>query len=149
MEIRYQFDLAGVDWAAMKATLAEDDFDNGRTPEQLRLLFENSFAACIAMAAGRAIGTARVLSDGVCNAYLVDVWTHTPYRRRGVARAMIEALLEKLPGQHVYTFTDDVVSFYKKLGFTERPTGLEKVVGRWLVNDTLTEPEIPHGSGTR
>jgi GNAT superfamily N-acetyltransferase len=136
MDVEYKLELAGVDWAAMKVLLAEDDFDNGRTPGQLRASFENSYATCIAMAGGQAVGTARVLSDGVCNAYLVDVWTYTPYRRRGVARAMIEALLQKLPGQHVYTFTDDVVEFYRKLGFTERPTGLEKVVGEWLVNDT-------------
>jgi GNAT superfamily N-acetyltransferase len=136
MEIEYKSDLSGVDWAEMKAMLAEDDFDNGRTPRQLRLSFENSFATCIAVADGRAVGTARVLSDGVCNAYLVDVWTYRPYRGRGVARVMIEALLQRLEGQHVYTFTDDVVGLYKKLGFTERPTGLEKVVGKWLVNET-------------
>jgi GNAT superfamily N-acetyltransferase len=142
-DVQYQFDLGGVDWEAMTATLAEDDFDNGRTPEQLRLSFENSFATCIATAGGRVVGTARVLSDGVCNAYLVDVWTYTPYRGRGLARAMIEALLRKLPGQHVYTFTDDVVDFYRKLGFTERPTGLEKVVGQWLMNDTRGGAGLP------
>src|SRR5262245_50804406 len=111
----------------MKSRCAEDHFDNGRTPEQLRRSFENSFAACVAHADNQIIGTARILSDGVCNAYLVDVWTYSPYRRRGVARAMIQSLLAKLPGQHVYTFTDDVPGFYKKLGFTERPTGLQKV----------------------
>ena len=76
-----------------------------------------------------------MLSDGVCNAYLVDVWTYTPFRNRGVARKMIELLIEPLRGQHVYTMTDDVVDFYKKLGFVERPTGLERVIGQWLVND--------------
>src|SRR5688572_10883025 len=136
MDVHYRFDLSGVDWPAMKATLAEDRFDNGRTPEQLRISFENSFATCIAKVGGRCVGTARVLSDGVCNAYLVDVWTYTPYRGRGVARSMIQALLKRLPGQHLYTFTDDVVDFYRKLGFKERPTGLEIVVGKWLENDT-------------
>jgi len=29
------------------------------------------------------------------------------------------------------------MEFYKKLGFTERPIGMEKVVGRWLVNTPL------------
>jgi hypothetical protein len=27
------------------------------------------------------------------------------------------------------------VGFYKKLAFGERPTGMEKVVGQWLVNE--------------
>jgi ribosomal protein S18 acetylase RimI-like enzyme len=133
--MRFELDMTGVDWEQMKRRVAEDDFDNGRTPRQLRESFQNSFAACVAYADGDGgvVGTARVLSDGVCNAYLIDVWTYTPYRRRGVARRMIELLLERLEGQHVYTFTDDVVGFYKRIGFVERPTGLERVVGKWLV----------------
>jgi ribosomal protein S18 acetylase RimI-like enzyme len=134
LKVEYRDDLAGIDWAEMKARVAADNFDNGRTPDQLRRSFENSHATCIAYAGGHIIGTARVLSDGVCNAYLIDVWTYTPCRNRGVARTMIESLLAKLSGQHVYTFTDDVVAFYKRLGFIERPTGLERVVGKWLVN---------------
>lgn len=118
----------------MKATLSVDNFDNGRSPEQLRTSFANSYATCLAYADERIVGTARVLSDGICNAYLVDVWTLTEYRRQGIARTMIEMLLEKLQGQHVYLFTDDVVDFYKRLGFQERPTGLEKVVGQWLID---------------
>lgn len=137
MEIRYQFDLHDVDWAEMKAAVAADNFDNGRMPDQLRRSFQNSFAACVAYAGERIIGTARVLSDGICNAYLVDVWTRSDFRRRGVARTMIRLLVEKLPGQHVYTFTDDVVEFYKKLGFTERGTGLEIMIGSWLAIDSL------------
>jgi len=134
-EITYETNLGGVDWAEMKATLAEDDFDNGRTPEQLRASFENSYAGVVAYDAGRIVGTARVLSDGVCNAYVVDVWTRSPYRKRGVARRMFEMLEAGLEGQHVYLFTDDAADFYSKLGFKEQSTGMSKVVGVWLRND--------------
>ena len=65
VEVNYKTDLEGVDWAEMKATLQEDAFDNGRSPEQLKVSFENSFAVCIAYADHRIIGTARILSDGV------------------------------------------------------------------------------------
>ena len=129
------FDMTDVDWEEMKTTLQEDDFDNGRTPEQLRVSFENSYAACVAYSGGRIIGTARVLSDGVCNAYMVDVWTLSAYRRQGIGRAMINGLLEKLPGQHVYLFTDEAAEFYHKLGFREQGIGLSLVVGQWLVNE--------------
>jgi hypothetical protein len=47
---------------------------------------------------------------------------------------MMELLTKELPGQHVYLFTDNSVDFYKKLGFAEQPTGLSKVMGKWLVN---------------
>lgn len=130
--IEYRMTLAGVDWEALKAALAADAFDNGRTPEQLRRSFENSASSVLATVGGRVIGTARVLSDGVCNAYLVDVWTDSRFRRRGIARGMIERLLSGLDGQHVGLFTQTAVGFYRGLGFAEEPTGMSRVVGRWL-----------------
>ena len=54
-------DLAGVDWAAVKADLARDRFDNGRTPEELRRSFAASAHVCLAWVDGRVVGTARVL----------------------------------------------------------------------------------------
>ena len=134
-EILYKTDLRDVDWARMKSRLAADDFDNGRTPDELRQSFERSHVAVVACDGAEIVGTARALSDGVCNAYVIDVWTFTPYRRRGIARAMMGVLESRLCGQHVYLFTDDAVDFYHKLGFRERPTGMCKVVGTWLRNE--------------
>ncbi len=133
MDVRYQRHLEGVDWAEMKRAVAADDFDNGRSPEQLRQSFANSYASCIAYVEGEIIGTARLLSDGVCNAYVVDVWTMRRCRRRGIATAMIETLLRDVPGQHVYLFTSrETMPFYQKLGFIPQGVGLSRVVGRWL-----------------
>ena len=135
-ETSFQRDLSNIDWAQLKFLLAADRFDNGRSPEQLRASFEDSTATVIARDAdGRIVGTARILSDGVCNAYLVDVWTFSEFRRRGIARRMIETLIEPLRGQHVYLQADpDNIEFYRRLGFREQPTGMSKVVGRWLKN---------------
>lgn len=134
-KIIYKTNLTDVDWIEMKKTLHEDAFDNGRSPEQLKKSFENSYASCIAYADNHIIATARVLSDGVCNAYIVDVWTLTAYRRQGIARQMMQILLDNLKGQHVYLFTDNNLNFYQKLGFTEQPIGMGQVIGRWLVNE--------------
>ena len=134
-EIIYKTNLENIDWTEMKTTLRQDAFDNGRSPEQLKASFENSYAVCIAYAEGRMIGTARVLSDGVCNAYLVDVWTLSEFRHKGIASTMIQKLLSQLSGQHIYLQTDDAKELYTKLGFVEQPTGMSKVVGEWLVND--------------
>lgn len=133
-EIIYKTDLENVDWAAMKATLRQDAFDNGRSPEQLKTSFENSYVACVAYADHQIVGTARVLSDGVCNAYLVDVWTLSAYRRQGIATTMMQNILSRLKGQHVYLFTDDAPELYAKLGFAEQPIGMGQVIGTWLVN---------------
>jgi predicted GNAT family acetyltransferase len=135
--IIYKTDLQGVDWNGMKAALVQDDFDNGRTPAQLEASFTQSAHACLAYADGRLIGTARSLSDGVCNGYIVDVWTLSTYRRQGVASVMVRRLLDRMPGQPVYLFSDDAADLYQKIGFVERPVGLEIVVGRWLDNTPL------------
>src|SRR4051812_47785006 len=106
-EITFHTNLAGIDWVQLKSSLNADDFDNGRTAEQLKRSFEDSAAAIVARSAGgRIVGTARVLSDGVCNAYLLDVWTLSVFRRRGIARGMIDMLTEPLRGQHVYLQAD-------------------------------------------
>lgn len=136
-EIIYITNLDSIGWAEMKATLRQDAFDNGRSSEQLKTSFENSYAACVAYADNRIVGTARVLSDGVCNAYLVDVWTLSKYRRQGIATTMMKILLSQLKGQHVYLFTDDVPELYAKLGFVEQPIGMGQVIGKWLVNEVL------------
>lgn len=134
--MKYKTALENVDWQEMKSTLAADHFDNGRTPKQLRESFENSYATVIAYTNERIIGTARVLSDGIYNAYIVDVWTLTTYRRRGIARTMTKMLLAQLEGQHVYLFTDEYSEFYEQLGFLPQPIGLGKVVGQWLQGNT-------------
>lgn len=131
--ILYTRTLSSVDWEALTATLQADNFDNGRTPQQLRRSFANSYAVCFAWADGRVIGKARVLADGVCNAYVVDVWTLSAYRRRGIATEIVRQLLQDLQGHHVYLQADeDVVDFYYSLGFQEQPRGLSRLVGRWL-----------------
>ena len=131
-EVIYKTDIKDVDWQTLKTTLLADNFDNGRTPQQLKESFTNSYMAVLAYHEGRVVGTARVLSDGVCNAYIVDVWTQTPYRRQGIATNMMKTVLAQLPGQHVYLFTDDAVDFYKTLGFSTQPIGMGTVVGKWL-----------------
>jgi GNAT superfamily N-acetyltransferase len=63
------------------------------------------------------------------------VWKLSPYRGRGIARAMMGALESRLEGQHIYLFSDTAAGFYEGLGFKEQPTGLSKVIGQWLRND--------------
>jgi ribosomal protein S18 acetylase RimI-like enzyme len=136
MNIDYRADINDVDWASLKASLAADNFDNGRSPEQLRRSFGNSHAVVIAWLGGEVVGTGRVLSDAVCNAYLVDVWTHSRLRRRGIAKEMIERLMSRLAGQHVFLQADDdLVGFYRRVGFSEQPVGMSRIVGQWLVDN--------------
>jgi predicted GNAT family acetyltransferase len=134
MAVQVDGSLAGVDWDQCKRDLAADDFDNGRNAEALRRSFENSQHVAFARDGDRVVGMARLLSDGVCNAYLIDVWTLSSYRRRGLGRAMVNRLCAAVPGQHVGFQTDDAQDFYAALGFRKQPEFMSTVVGTWLDN---------------
>jgi ribosomal protein S18 acetylase RimI-like enzyme len=124
-----------IDWRQAKADLATDDFDNGRTWQALKRAFESSQFVVFATIEKRAVGMARLLSDGVSNAYLLDVWTHSRWRRRGVATAMVRTLVAAVPGQHVGWQTDDAVEFYLSIGARRQPEFMSLVSGQWLQNE--------------
>jgi len=127
--------LAGIDWVQAKADLRADSFDNGRSPAALQRSYEQSQHVAIARDGERVVGMARLLSDGVCNAYLLDVWTASSHRRQGIASAMIRFLADQVPGQHIGLQTDDAQAFYASLGFRAQPEFLSLVVGEWLGNN--------------
>lgn len=125
-------ELAAVDWVELKRALAEDNFDNGRTPGELETSFAATPVRVLAVREGKVIGTARALADGVCNAFVVDVWTNSAFRRQGLARRMMGFLEERLEGHHVALFTEHAAGFYGMLGYSEERVGMSKVVGTWL-----------------
>jgi ribosomal protein S18 acetylase RimI-like enzyme len=133
--VRIDNSLDGIDWEAARADLIADDFDNGRSPAALRRSFEQSQHVAIAREGDRVVGMARLLSDGVCNAYLVDVWTQSSYRRRGIATAMIQLLIDAVPGQHIGLQTDSAQALYESVGFRPQPEFWSRVSGTWLDND--------------
>lgn len=135
MTIQIDHDVDRVDWPEAKRRLASDEFDNGRSGNALRRSFEQSQHVAFAWADEDLVGMARLLSDGVCNAYLLDVWTYSPYRRQGVATQMVQRLTGAVPGQHIGLQTDDALDFYASLGFEAQPQFLSRVVGNWLEND--------------
>lgn len=135
MAVRVDGSLDGIDWEQAKADLAADRWDNGRSAAALRRSFEQSQHLAFARDGDRVVGMARLLSDGVCNAYLVDVWTMSAYRRQGIASRMIRRLLDEVPGQHVGLQTDDAPELYRSLGFDPQPEFWSQVVGTWLGND--------------
>jgi len=55
-----------------------------------------------------------------------------PARHRA---AIVEALFEAVPGEHVGLQTDNAQAFYETLGFRLQPDFMSRVSGRWLEND--------------
>ena len=133
--VRIDSSLDGIDWARAKDELAASQFDNGRSPAALQRSFEQSQHVAFARDGDRVVGMARLLSDGVCNAYLLDVWTVPSHRRQGIASALIRLLAEQVPGQHIGLQTDHGQSLYESLGFEPQPEFWSRVSGEWLDND--------------
>lgn len=130
--ITFRSDVHGVDWHELRQDLIDDRFHNGRTTAQLEASFVNSQHVAIARDATRCVGTGRALSDGVGNAYIVDVWTKREYRRRGIASELTTRLTAALAGQHVYLQADDALDFWRAQGFQAQPHGLSLTVGTYL-----------------
>ena len=135
MTVRVDDSLDGIDWDQAKADLTADDFDNGRSPRALRVSFEHSQHVAIARDGDLVVGMARLLSDGVCNAYLLDVWTSSAYRRQGIGSAMVRRLMDQVPGQHIGLQTDDAEAFYASLGYRPQPAFMSVISGTRLAND--------------
>jgi len=99
----------------------KDCYDKSGIP----LLIKGSFAFAVTVdkKTNKTIGMARVLSDGVSDAYIQDVVVLPEYRKIGIGKKLISSLVDfckkrgvtwvaliSEPGQE---------NFYKKLGFNE------------------------------
>ncbi len=65
---------------------AENDFATAQK------MLTNSFAVAVARSGGQVIGMMRAISDGVSDAYMLDLVVKKEFRRRGVGRAITEKL---------------------------------------------------------
>jgi GNAT superfamily N-acetyltransferase len=70
----------------------KDDADPARIPELISGSF--LFAVAVDPQTGCAIGMGRVLSDGVSDGYIQDLVVLPGYRKGGVGRLIVSALLE-------------------------------------------------------
>lgn len=70
---------------------------------------------------GKQVGYARVVSDKTKFAYLADIIVDETYRKRGIASAMVRAILAAPELKDVYQWllvTRDAHELYRKLGFS-------------------------------
>lgn len=65
-------------------------------PSRLSELISGSyiFAVAVDISSGKSIGMGRVISDGIADAYIQDVVVLPPWRKKGVGKMVISALLE-------------------------------------------------------
>jgi GNAT superfamily N-acetyltransferase len=68
---------------------------------------------------GAQVAFARALSDGVCEAYLADVFVVAGHRGRGLGKALVAEMIDAGPGAHLRwtLFTGDAHGLYAQFGF--------------------------------
>jgi ribosomal protein S18 acetylase RimI-like enzyme len=81
---------------------------------------KGSFLFAGAFSGKRMVGMARVISDGVGDAYIIDVTVLKEFRRQGIARRMVELLVSKLEAKDIDWILaiaeKEAIPFYKSLG---------------------------------
>jgi GNAT superfamily N-acetyltransferase len=112
-------DRCRLDVTAIHEFLCETDWARGIPRE----IVERSIANSLCFGAfhkGALVGFARVITDYVCLAYVADVFVLPEHRGRGVARLLMQAILDHADLQQVRRLllaTQDAQGLYAKFGF--------------------------------
>ncbi len=97
----------------------KEDYD----PAALGSLIQGSFSFAVAVdtKTGKAIGMGRVISDGVFDGYIQDLVVLPDYRKSGIGREMVSALVERCLQSGITWIAliaePDTEKFYQPLGF--------------------------------
>jgi GNAT superfamily N-acetyltransferase len=92
-------------------------------PSGIKKLIKGSFAFAVVIdsVTGKTIGTGRILSDGVSDAYLQDLVVLPQYRRKGIGKQLVEFLLDYCLSRGILWIAlisePGQDSFYLSLGF--------------------------------
>lgn len=96
-------------------------WEEGTPPELVDRIIKGSFLFVVAEEGGRAIGMARVLSDGVSDAYIQDFVVHPSHRGKGVGREILRFIVDELKKRGITWIgliaQPGTVEFYRKEGF--------------------------------
>lgn len=96
--------------------------------EQLFKAMEQSYYAIYAYDGDVLVGTGRVISDGVTNAYLCGLGVAPDYRKRGIGTEISGRLVAYCMDSnlHIQFFcTDKMVPYYENIGFEVFAVGMK------------------------
>ncbi len=122
-------DPARIDVDAVHAYIAGESYwGRGRRREVTERAIAGSWRVVGLYRAGRQVGFARAVSDGVIFAYLADVYVLREHRGRGLGLELVREIVDGgqdplVAGVRWMLHTADAQALYAKLGFSEeRPT---------------------------
>lgn len=124
MNISYQFTLDHINWQEVSDVLRRSQLSDHSAEEQ-KTIFTNSTIVLFVLDAGKIVGVARALSDGVCQGAIYNVALDEPYQGYGIGETMILKLMEQMKGQHIILYTHPrTVALYEKYGFRRNKTAM-------------------------
>ena len=101
------------------AFLTESYWAKGRTVEEVKTTIENCL--CFGVYKNKKqIGFARVLTDGVVFAYLMDVFIDPAFQGQGFSKLMMQSIMQHPELQNIQKWllkTSDAHGLYKQFGF--------------------------------
>lgn len=91
------------------------------SPDTLKAILEGSDAVALALeeVSGEVIGFATAITDGVLCGYIPLLEVRSPWRRKGIGKALVRRLLDRLARLYMIDLVcdEDLVPFYEDLGF--------------------------------
>ena len=119
--IRVSTDKDKLDISFIHKFLTNSYWAKGRTIEEVKTTIENSFCFGI-YNNGKQIGFARVVTDYVVFAYIMDVFIEEEQQGKGYSSILIEKVLNEPKLSKIKTWrlaTSDAHFLYRKFGFSE------------------------------
>lgn len=121
MMVSVSTDKSKLDLKVIHGFLTSSYWATGRTVEQVQATIDNSLCFGVYVD-GRQIGFARVLTDTVAFAYLMDVFILEEYRGKGYAKILLKEIFSHTKLVDVQKWllgTTDAHALYRQFGFTE------------------------------
>ncbi|NYE07535.1 ribosomal protein S18 acetylase RimI-like enzyme [Bacillus niacini] len=138
MDLRIHSDFSKLSLDEMKEIYSSVGWTK-HTIEIIKQIFEASNVIALVTVNGRIIGFGRAMTDGVFNAAIYDVIVHPEFQKQGIARQIMEYLLDKLSNiscVHLIS-TSGNEDFYKKLGLKRIKTGMARYLNPNLASEYL------------
>ncbi|WP_088044657.1 GNAT family N-acetyltransferase [Bacillus sp. EAC] len=110
-----------------------------QTNEIIKQVFGASNVIALVTVNGRIIAFGRAISDGVFNAAIYDIVVHRDFQGQGIAKKIMEFLLDKLSNVscvHLISTTGNE-AFYRKLGLKRLNTGMARYLNPILSDEYL------------
>jgi GNAT superfamily N-acetyltransferase len=108
--------VAAEEIEALRVAVGWDRFEN-----KYERIIPNSYTHFAIRTAGALVGFLNVISDGIGDAFLVDLMVQPAMQRRELGRALVKAAIEALKADGIkciqVTFNPHLESFYRACGF--------------------------------